>query len=270
MATQPPPQPGGFGPVQPGPYAQPAFPQQPGVPSQGPGWGVPPMGLPMGPPPPPPKPSNGAKAAGVVLAVVLGLGLVAGTLVFAFARARSASDAASRYHGPTYTLTLPATLLDGRYTRGRDLSDRLASTRPSNGGAFARQVEYKGAVYTSSTGDDQLLVTGLSSKMTIPSYPKHSILDGMEDNSDATVEVPRRAFRPDTGEDPLECEVLAKDKDGLHLVVPVCSWIDGHTQAAVTETGARSAGRAAADVDLEAYAKKVARVRSEVRIRAAA
>lgn len=259
MSTQPPPPQGAYGPPHPGPYGTapgpyglpPPFGQQP-PPQQA--W--PPVA------PPPPKSSTGAKVAGIVLACVLGLVLVAGGLVFALAGGGSSSGDASAYDGPTYTLRLPDTLLDGTYTRGRDLSDKLAATRPANGGAYAEQVHYTGAVYTPSTGEARLMVTGFSSTMEIPTYPHHGILDGMESGPGTTVAIARREFTPNAGEDPLACEVLAKDKSGLHLVMAVCSWTDGHTQAVVTETRTGSASA----VDLTAYAQKSADVRSEVRV----
>lgn len=280
MTTQPPPYQGGFGPPQqpqPQPPAQPQSqppygqaapppygPYAPQVPPQppGPGWG----GPPMGPPPGPPKSSNGAKVAGIVLGSVLGLVVLVGGSILALSSDGSTSDTAAGYDGPTYTIELPATLLDGEYTRGQDITDKLEASRPADGGPYADQVEYGGAFYSTASGDTKLLVTGLSSAMENPDYPRHSILDGMEDNPSATVEVPRQEFTPVPGEDPLKCEVLSKDQQGMHLVFPVCSWVDPHTQATVARTGVRSASQRAEEIDLAAFAKTVAKVRDEVRV----
>jgi hypothetical protein len=249
VSTQPPPlwhqqpQQGAFGPPAPGPYG--AAP-----------W--------YGPPAPPPKPANGAKVAGIVLACVLGLVMVAGGLVLAFGTGGPTSEQASGHDGPTaYTLTLPRTLLGGAYTRGRDISDALAKTRPQ--GEYAATIDYKGAFYTAS-GGGQLLLSGMSSPTLDPSYPTYNILDGIEQSPTAEVEIPRRKFTPDAGGEPLQCEVLSKDQQGTHLVFPVCSWADGHTQAAVSRTHARSATTAPGDIDLAAFARQVADIRDEVRV----
>ncbi len=272
MTTQPPAQQGGFGPPQPGPYgAAPGaygrpLPQQQGppqvMPQPGPGWGGQPVGPWAGPPPPPPKSSNGAKVAGIVLACVLGLVIVAGGLVFALGDGGSTSDAASG-DGTAYELTLPETLLNGDYTRGRDISDALAKTRPQ--GEYAASIDYKGAFYTTS-GGGQILLSGLSSAREDPSYPTYSILDGIEQSPSAVVEIPRREFTPDPGGEPLKCEVLSKDQKSVHIVFPVCSWTDGHTQATVSQTSAHSATTAPEDVDLAAFARQVADIRDEVRV----
>lgn len=170
--------------------------------------------------------------------------------------------------GPVYKLSLPDTLQGGRYTLTRDLTAETDRDRPRDTD-FAEQLVAKAGVY-SSAGDDggEFIFQGLSSAKADPEFPRYGMLDGMTDDSGVKIAVRRRTFATDGGK--LACEVHSKPgEDGQSPgTLPMCSWIDPHTQGIVLDSGAATQRKAPGKVDLKALADKVAKVRDEVRVQA--
>lgn len=272
MTAPPPPPNGGYGNVSPpspspspSPYDQ--LPVVPPVPAPAPppvpgGWGQQPPVAPL-----PPRNTSGNKIA-MGIGIVIGLFILLSGVREVYAGGSSDGDgsgsqsAVSTYNGPTYSLTVPKTVLDGRFTLKNGTADP-----PEDGGA-ARSTQNELAYYETESGDRQLIVWAMHTRDENPLYPKYEMLDASSNDPAVDVAVPRRKITPVKG-DPLACEVQSKvDTGGDKVTVPVCSWIDPYTQGLVTDDSQSARSKKPSDVDLDAFAKEAAGVRDEMRVRA--
>ncbi|MGW6155654.1 hypothetical protein ACWFRM_21295 [Streptomyces sp. NPDC055144] len=165
-----------------------------------------------------------------------------------------------------YRLALPETIDSGAFRLGQDISDRYENS-VDGGDAYAQSLRTKAGVYGAKSGSGQLVYTGSFSDRHNPFYPKMGLLDGMEKNVSMTVSVSRRdmATQSSAG-DNMACEVLTKTEGSQESTIGVCSWADHYTQGAIVDNSPDSFGIAPEDYDLDALAKRTARIRDEVRV----
>ncbi|MCT2589084.1 hypothetical protein LHJ74_03880 [Streptomyces sp. N2-109] len=265
MSAPPPPSSGGYGPPHPEPPpGAPAVPP-PGSYAQSPYAQDP---YPAGRAGRAPAGGSGRVAALAVSVGVLALTMVAWIVWQAYdgdpGRDQTGSAAAPE---TVYVLTLPETLLDQEYSLARDLSESVAQSIPQDT-EFGRQLESTAGVYAASSGADEFVYQGLTSRLTDPAYPRYGILDNMGDDPGIEIAVPRQTFTSgDRGD--IVCEVQVKISRGKTETLPSCSWTDRHTQGIVMDSSPATTTADPAAVDLAALAVKVALIRDEVRVPAA-
>ncbi|MCX5061377.1 hypothetical protein OG895_27430 [Streptomyces sp. NBC_00201] len=247
---QPPAQPYGQAPVPPygQPYPQQPFPQQP-FPQQPYGWG------------PPPK----KRRVGLVLGIVGGVvGVIVAVLV---GLAMLGSKVESGFPDADFALTLPRTLLDGRYELTEDLSDTQGQKieEEMDGAWDAKVTDAKVGQYSLSGGDakGELVISGMYGRFQHVDKGRDSMLKGVAETDGMTVAVPPKDFRPGGSGITVTCEVVTQKQLGSTLTYPVCAWADGNTAAVVAEVTAKTITQSPSDVDLEAAADTTRQVRSE-------
>ncbi|MFG3368230.1 hypothetical protein ACGF0K_25065 [Streptomyces sp. NPDC048156] len=165
-----------------------------------------------------------------------------------------------------YRLTLPETIDGGALRLGQDVSDRFDNS--ANGSdSYARSLRTKAGAYDAKSSSEQLIYTGSYSDRQYPFYPKMGLLDGMEKGDSVSVAVPRRDMPGRSTEgDQFACEVLTKAEGGQELTMAVCSWADHYTQGTIIDNSPDSFGVTPEAYDLDALAKRTARIRDEVRV----
>ncbi|MEU6663539.1 hypothetical protein [Streptomyces sp. NPDC046821] len=165
-----------------------------------------------------------------------------------------------------YRLTLPETVDGGSFRLGQDASDRFDNSALGSD-LYARSLRTKAGSYDAKSGSGRLIYTGTYSDRQNPFYPKMGLLDGMEKAESTTVAVPRRDMAEQSSDgDQMACEVLTKAEGGQELTMAVCSWADHYTQGAVIDNSPDSWTVAPDKYDLDALAKRTARIRDEVRV----
>ncbi|MDX3386737.1 hypothetical protein PV682_35640 [Streptomyces niveiscabiei] len=288
MSTPPPPQ-GPYGPQQPnpygqqppaapGPYGQPAYgtpygqPQQtpyPGTPYPGtpygqqpgtPPYGQQPWGAPGSMPPPPRR-----RRTGIVLGII---GSVLVLLAVAVVSLIVVGGSDKGFPQAKYQLTLPKTLLDGKYRFAQDMSGTLGRQIERESGAWnARDVKAKVGQY--DAGGDQtkgsLVISGMYGRFKDTAASRAAMMKGVGEADNATVVVRPQDFDLPGADTTITCEVVAQEQLGTKLTYPVCAWVDGNTGATVAEVSPQTLTQKAEDIDMEAAAKTTLKVREEAR-----
>ncbi|MEU1309089.1 hypothetical protein ABZ419_09365 [Streptomyces cinnamoneus] len=283
--TVPPPPP--QQPQQP-PTPYPAPPQAPGYPqAQAPGYpqaqapGYPqPQG--WGPQPPRDKRLGAGGIIAIVVASLLGVTALGGVARYLTShghdssqdeRPAPASAEAPRGSGGSeppgraepsprrYRLTVPGTLLGGRYTLTKDVSrtidDGIAGQRNS---VNERNMKGVGGQYTADGGEQELVTGGLYGEIANPRRTLDSMFQGMNGNPGVTVTTPPKDITPPGAREPVTCERYSVTRPGGSGFVAVCGWGDHSTVATVSLPGPDDRA------DLEALAKQTAEVRDEMRV----
>ncbi|MFF4231066.1 hypothetical protein [Streptomyces sp. NPDC001820] len=263
----------------PNPYTQPQYPQQqyPQYPQQGyapqpqyqqpyPGQGGPAYGW-GAPPPPPPQKNQGPKIALITLACIAGVFALSwfGNNVVGGGGSGGSSSSGS-FPVAEYQLTLPQTLLDGKYKLTGDLSEKgqdgLAGTSEAN----MRDAKAVVAQYTSQSETGALVISGGYGRIKDPDEARTKILKGAGESDGSTIAVPAKDFTPAGSEVTISCQVLTTEQTGGGTTtLPMCAWADGNTNAAVALTNARIAKQTPEEVDLKAVAEATLKVREETR-----
>ncbi|MEV7520508.1 hypothetical protein [Streptomyces sp. NPDC091371] len=277
MSMPPPPQqpPGPYGPAQhPNPYGAPQYPQQqyppqpfpqqhqpyPQQPYSGQGaWGQPPMG-------PPPRKSRTGMVVWIVVGSLVGLGV----LGFAVNRLSEAGAVASGAGFPAaeYKLTVPKTLLDGRYELAQDLSQTEGKKALKNTyDSKIRNPEPAVGQYTSasSKAPGVLVFSGMYGQFKDPEGARRKMLKGAADADGATVAVPARDITPNGSDITVSCQVLTSKQEGATVTLPMCAWADGNTGASVAVVTPETSQQAPRSVDLPKMAETTLKVRAEAR-----
>lgn len=171
-------------PQQPHPY-----PQQPPYPGHG-AWGQPPMG-------PPPRKSR----TGMVIWIVVGSLVGLGVLGYAVNRINEAGAMASGSGFPAaeYRLTVPKTLLDGKFTLAQDLSQTEGKKALKNSyDANIRNPEPAVGQYSSASAKAPgfLVFSGMYGQFKDPEGARRKMLKGAGDADGATIAVPARDITP--------------------------------------------------------------------------
>ncbi|WP_407287100.1 hypothetical protein [Streptomyces sp. BP-8] len=89
------------------------------------------------------------------------------------------------------------------------------------------------------------------------------MIQGMMNSPDVDVAVPEKKFRPSGGGDALTCGVGVKSVAGQKVTLPYCAWANSGTSASVAETDSVDLAKDPKPVDLQAFADKVSKIRSE-------
>lgn len=237
--------PGSYG--SPYPQAQPyppqPYPQQPYA-----AWGAPPMA-------PPKKRRVGLVlgiVGGAVTAVVVVLVLIGAAVEGGFPEAKN-------------KLTLPGTLLDGRYRLAKDMSDTEGRKieREADGAWDAKDTH--GVVGSYDLGGDAakgtLVISGMYGRFKNAGAARGNMMKGAAQSDGATVAVPAKDF--DLDGVTLTCEVVLQEQMGTKITLPMCAWADGNTGATVAIVDTPLLSQKPSDVDLEALAKETLQVRDE-------
>lgn len=239
-----------FGPPQ-QPYGQPPYGQQPY------GWGAPPPGF-----PPPPK----KRGLGFVLGVVGG-GLGAAGVVFMAVVLTVGSQTATRFPEADFVLTLPKTLIDGRFELADDLSDTEGQKIEQEADGSWDAKDTVGVVGTYTLNGDAakgtLVLSGMYGRFKNTDEAREGMLKGTGEVDGVTVAVPPKDFTE--GGVTISCEVISQKKLSATVTYPACAWADGNTAADVAWTTAATLTQDPSDVDLALSAKMTLQVRSEAR-----
>lgn len=217
----------------------------------------------------PPSPPPGNSRVGLVLGIVGGgvaLLMVIALAVVVWVRAGSA------FHEAGYALTLPETLVGGRFELVEDLSDSGGRQELAED-ADTWSVQVTDVVtgrYApgGDQGEGMLMLTGLYGELRSPGVAREGLLEGVGETDGVTVEVEAEEFAQ-SGSPTVGCAVLSHGDLGATVVYPVCAWADDNTAALVFVLTEKTAEQDPFDVDLSFYARLTLRVRSEA-VRASA
>ncbi|MFF3914644.1 hypothetical protein ACFYZB_14325 [Streptomyces sp. NPDC001852] len=237
----------------PGPYGSP-YPQQQPYPPQPyaqqpyPGWGAPPMA------PLPKKRRVGlilGIVGGVVVAVVVVLAVLGMAVDSGFPEAKN-------------KLTLPRTLLDGRYRLAQDLSDSEGKKieDEANGAWDAKDLHGVVGTYGADgdTSKGTLVISGMYGRFKNTDAARRNMMKGAAEGDNAKVAVPPKDF--DLNGVTISCEVVTQVQLGTKMTMPMCAWADGNTGATVATVNADSS-QSPSDIDLQEFAKNTLTIRSE-------
>ncbi|MEU2713836.1 hypothetical protein [Streptomyces sp. NPDC007205] len=237
----------------PGPYGHPYPPQQPYPPQPYPqqpypGWGAPPMA------PLPKKRRVGlilGIVGGVVTAVVVGLVLLGAAAEGGFPEAKN-------------KLTLPRTLLEGKYRLAKDMSDTEGKKIESEADGAWDAEDTHGVVGSYTVDGDAakgtLVISGMYGRFKNADVARRNMMKGAAQSDGATVAVPAKDFDLDVT---ITCEVVTQVQMGTKITLPMCAWADGNTGATVAVVNTPLLSQNPSDVDLEALAKNTLKVRDE-------
>ncbi|MFJ4532311.1 hypothetical protein [Streptomyces nigrescens] len=214
--------------------------------------------------PPPPQPPKGS--AGKVLGII---GAVAGVLVVGGVVAAAAhsggggGSAGKPFAGPKYKITVPQSLVGGKYSLTKDVSQQMGAQVPSDG-VNAHDVRAAGGQYTGGT--KSLVVSGIYGTMNDPEEGIDHMINGMTKSPGVEVAVGEKNFTPTSGGEPLTCGVDVKRVAGQKVTVPFCAWGTSSTTGTVAQTDAAELEKAPDSVDLQELADEVSNIRSEVQV----
>ncbi|MYX08986.1 hypothetical protein GTW98_19625 [Streptomyces sp. SID8375] len=245
---------------QPPPGGQVPYGQQPGpygMPQQAPQFGY--SGGPGMPPPMPPK-RNAGKAWGI-LGAVAGM-VVIGTVVSATGIRGGGSSSGGSDGGPRYRITVPQTLAGGEYKLAKDISQQASSAVPHDG-ANEHNIKAAGGQY--SSGTKSLVMLGLYGVIDDPETTVDHTIRGMTRDGKTEVAVTEKEFTPSGGGDSLTCGVDERTEMGQKVTLTFCVWADSSTSGNVAETDASELAKDPYSVDLQEFADKADKIRSEVR-----
>ncbi|MFF9153563.1 hypothetical protein ACF1AB_15175 [Streptomyces sp. NPDC014846] len=237
----------------PGPYGSPyppqqPYPAQPGAQQPYPAWGTPPMG-------PPPKKRRVGLIIGIVAGVVVAV--VAVLVVLGMVAESGFPEAENK-------LTLPQTLLDGKYQLSKDLSGSEGKKIESEADGAWDAKDTHGVVGSYGLGGDEnkgtLVVSGMYGRFKNTDAARKNMMKGAAEGASAKVAVPPKDFDLDVT---VSCEVLTQDQLGTKITLPMCAWADDNTGATVAEVTTEGVTQDPSEVDLEALAKQTLKIRSE-------
>jgi hypothetical protein len=170
----------------------------------------------------------------------------------------------SGYPRAESALTVPGTLLDGRFELSKDDSPTLGR-KLEEGWRFswdAKAVHGVVVVYRRDGGGGDLVVTGMYGRFrNTAGIRAHVLADNDSGNSSVKVLVPPKDVTPSGSRIGVSCEVVKRSwPDGAALTYPVCAWADGNTWARVADMTRQTA----LNVDLKTAAATTLRIRSEM------
>ncbi|OKK22089.1 hypothetical protein AMK16_02415 [Streptomyces sp. CB00455] len=242
------------------PYPGPPPPQQPygAPPYPVPGaWGQPPVG-------PPARRGRTGVGVAIVAASLVGLTLIG----LGVNRLTTGGGSGSGFPRAEYRLTVPPTLLDGRFRLDQDLSQTRG--KEALKGSYDPKIrDPKPAVGQYTAGAPQgagvLVFSGMYGRFKDPAGARRKMLAGAAKADGARLAVPARDITPADSGITVSCEVLVTTQDGTTASLPVCAWADENTGASVAVVTPEGAQQSPQSVDLDKAAESTVKVRSEAR-----
>ncbi|MET9376055.1 hypothetical protein ACFYV5_14735 [Streptomyces sp. NPDC003035] len=172
------------------------------------------------------------------------------------------------YPAATHRLTLPKTLLDGRYTLADDRSGQADAGLKNASEAVVRDPKGVLGQYAAAGEDGAgvLVVSGLYGRIKDPDLARERILKGAREAAGTSVLVAPKDVTPSGATTTVTCQVLATEQaGGGRATYPMCAWADDNTNAAVAEMTTESADLSPESVDLTKAADTTLKVREETR-----
>ncbi|WP_127151446.1 hypothetical protein [Streptomyces lydicus] len=188
--------------------------------------------------------------------------VVIGTVVSATGIRGGGNSSGGSDDGPKYRITVPQTLAGGEYKLTKDISQQATEAVPSNG-ANEHNIKAAGGQY--SSGTKSLVMLGLYGVIDDPETAIEHSINGMTRDGKTEVAVEDKKFTPTGGGDSLTCGVDVRTEMGQKVTLPFCIWADSSASANVAETDASDLSKDPRSVDLQEFADKAAKIRSEVR-----
>jgi hypothetical protein len=209
-----------------------------------------------------PPPSKKRRVGPVLGIVSGGVGVVVAIVVVALI----GLNAEGGFPEAKFALTLPKTLIGGRFELAQDLSDSKGQKiKDEANGAWDAKVT-DAVVGQYSLGGDQtkggLVLSGMYGRFKNTDEARGNMLKGAGEADGVTVAVGPKDFTQ-SGSPTVSCEVLQQKKLGTSMTYPVCAWTDDNTGALVAPMTAKTAAQDASQVDLRFYARFTLQVRSE-------
>ncbi|MFE7760138.1 hypothetical protein [Streptomyces sp. NPDC057438] len=204
------------------------------------------------------------------MGLVLGIvgGVVALMVVVAVGLWVVGTQSTSGFPEAEYKLALPKTVLDDEYKLAQDLSDSSGQqvAEEAEGAWDARDVKAAVGQYTAADGaQGALIVSGMYGRFKNTDAARDNMLKGAAEVDSITVVVQPEDFTPGDSGLTISCQVVTQKQSGSEITYPMCAWADGNTGASVAELGAASVGQDPSKVDVEAFAERTLKVRSEIR-----
>jgi hypothetical protein len=209
---------------------------------------------------PPPK----KRRVGMILGIVGGaLGVVVIGIVVV---AMFGSEVDKSFPAAEYKLTIPQTVLDGRYTLTEDLSGTQGKEieDEADGAWDARDTKAAVGQYAATDPAKKnagVVISGMYGRFKNTDLARKNMMQGAAKSDGAEVAVPAKDFKPAGSDVTITCQVLTKQQ----ATIPMCAWADGNTGATVAEITPEIALQAPSEVDLDAAAATAAKIRSEIR-----
>ncbi|MFG2488472.1 hypothetical protein ACGFSI_37720 [Streptomyces virginiae] len=237
------------------PYPGQPYPGQPYPPQQYPGqgaWGQPPTGM-------PPRKNR----TGMVIGIVVGSLVVLGVL-----GAIGAGLSGSGFPEARYRLTVPKTLVDGKYQLVQDHSD--TEGKKALKGTYDSKIRDPKPVvgqyaFESPKESGALVVSGMYGRFKDPAGARRKMLSGAADAEGSSLGAPARDITPTGSDVTLSCQVLTVRQGGVESSLPMCAWADENTGASVGIVGQETALQKPGSVDLVKAAETTLKVRAEMR-----
>ncbi|MEF3119114.1 hypothetical protein [Streptomyces chrestomyceticus] len=142
------------------------------------------------------------------------LGIVGGVVAFVVVGGTVAGVMMSGAGGTKYKTVVPKTLVDGKYTLTKDLSDTVGAQVPRNG-SYAHNMTTVGGQYQS--GAKSLVLLSMYGSVSDPTEAVKQTIHGMESSGGELV-VPKHEERPH-GAGVLRCPREAADGAEIHRTV---------------------------------------------------
>ncbi|MEU9124626.1 hypothetical protein AB0C96_33065 [Streptomyces sp. NPDC048506] len=216
----------------------------------------------MVPPPPQPPKSNAGKVWGI-LGAIAGVLVIGGVVAPMALRGGDDGGSGKSSSGPKYKITVPQSLVDGKYSLAKDISQQADAQVPHDG-VNAHGVHAAAGQYTGGT--KSLVMMGLNGTIDDPEEGVTRMIHGMTNSPDVEVAVPEKKFTPGSGGDPLTCGVDVKTTAGQKVTLSFCVWGTSSTTVSVAETDAADLGKDPQSVDLQAVADETGKIRAEVQV----
>ncbi|MFF4805510.1 hypothetical protein ACFY1U_45220 [Streptomyces sp. NPDC001351] len=211
-------------------------------------------------PPAPPEKSR----VGLIAAIIGGVFLLI-IVVLLVALVVIGKRVENSYPRAEFSLTVPRTLLDGRFKLTKDDSPTMGGTlqRSWRHSWDAEAVHGVAAVYQpNSIERGDLVVTGMYGRFKNTDEVRSRVLaDNGSKNSRVKVLTPPEDDTPSGSRIKISCEAVTRTwADGATLSYPVCAWADGNTWARVADMTLL----ASTNLDLKATARSTLQIRSEM------
>jgi hypothetical protein len=209
---------------------------------------------------PPPK----KRRVGMILGIVGGA--LAVVVIGIVAVAMLGSEVDKSFPKAEYKLTIPKTVLDGRYTLTQDLSDTQGKQieDEADGAWDARDTKAAVGQYAATDPAKKnagVVISGMYGRFKNTDLARKNMMKGAAKSDGAEVAVPAKDFEPAGSDVTITCQVLTKQQ----ATIPMCAWADGNTGATVAEITPEIALQDPSEVDLDAAAATAAKIRSEIR-----